>query len=117
MRSRTDERLIFSDASAHAILSDLSPLITDADSHRVILAGDLNLLFGYSEGENRDRAYWKGRYDSVFDRAAAMGLTLLELIAPRRSPTNSSSPNTSPPPNVPALPGHVYGGAWERRSC
>jgi exonuclease III len=61
----------YADASAHRLLSDLSALLTTASNHRVIAAGDLNILHGY--GEHGD-PYWGARYQSVFDRAKAMGL-------------------------------------------
>ena len=59
------------DGTAHRILSDLSPLLGGRRvPHRLIVAGDWNLLRGY--GENGD-GYWKARYDTVFDRAEALG--------------------------------------------
>jgi hypothetical protein len=61
---------IIADASAHRILSDLSALITSRD-HRLLIAGDWNILFGY--GEYGD-SYFKARYATVFDRADALGL-------------------------------------------
>jgi hypothetical protein len=62
---------IYADASAHRLLSDLSGLISTRRNHRIVAAGDLNILRGYGEYGNR---YWKGRYATVFDRAEAMGL-------------------------------------------
>jgi exonuclease III len=67
------------DASAHRLLSDLSGLITHSTRHRIIAAGDLNLL--HRHGEDGD-TYWGGRYASVFDRADALGLVLLGPFAP-----------------------------------
>ena len=61
----------YADGSAHRILSDLSALLVERPAHRLIVAGDWNLLRGY--GENGS-AYWKARYDTVFDRAEALGL-------------------------------------------
>ena len=62
----------FADGTSHRILSDLSPLLGGRrPPHRLIVAGDWNLLRGY--GEHGD-AYWKARYDTVFDRAEALGL-------------------------------------------
>ncbi len=60
----------YADGSAHRILSDLSALAGDR-RQRLIVAGDWNLLRGY--GEHGD-SYWKTRYDTVFDRAEALGL-------------------------------------------
>lgn len=65
------ESWIFADASAHRLISDVSSLIASKRGHRVIVAGDFNLLRGY--GENGD-VYWKGRYETVFARMAALGL-------------------------------------------
>jgi exonuclease III len=62
---------IYADASAHRLLSDLSSLITNRSTHRVVLAGDFNLLYGYGE---KGSPYWAARYNTVFDRAEAMGL-------------------------------------------
>jgi exonuclease III len=70
---------IYADASAHRLLSDLSGILTDARSHRVIAAGDLNILHGY--GDYGD-SYWAARYATVFDRAEAMGLRFVGPQAP-----------------------------------
>ena len=50
---------IFADSSVHHVISDLSIFVTKADGHRVLAAGDLNILRGY--GEHGD-AYWAARY-------------------------------------------------------
>jgi hypothetical protein len=52
----------YADGSAHRILSDLSALATSA-RHRLIVAGDWNVLRGY--GEHGD-PYWQARYATVF---------------------------------------------------
>ena len=51
-------------------MSDLSGLL-GRHTHRLVVAGDWNILRGY--GEHGD-GYWKARYDTVFDRAEALGL-------------------------------------------
>lgn len=61
----------YADGTAHRILSDLSALLGRRPPHRLIVAGDWNLLRGY--GEVGD-GYWKARYDTVFERAEALGL-------------------------------------------
>lgn len=66
----TPEGLIFADGSAHRILSDLSVLMASPD-HRLLIAGDWNILFGYGEEGN---SYYKDRYSTVFERAEALGL-------------------------------------------
>lgn len=62
---------IVPDASAHRLVSDLSVFIGTQGGHRILAAGDLNILHGY--GEDGDE-YWAGRYRSVFDRMEALGL-------------------------------------------
>jgi len=71
----------YSDASAHRIISDLSAFIGHENSsrHRILAAGDLNILYGY--GEKGDKyatgRYWKKRYWNVFKRMEALGLEFL----------------------------------------
>jgi hypothetical protein len=60
----------YADGSAHRVLSDLSALMP-RPNHRLVVAGDWNILRGY--GEHSD-PYWKARYDTVFERAEALGL-------------------------------------------
>lgn len=62
---------IYADASAHRLISDISALISKKQGHKVLVAGDWNILYGYGEQGN---AYWKARYDSVFARMEALGL-------------------------------------------
>jgi hypothetical protein len=63
---------IWADASAHRLLSDLAPLV--GRRLPLVVSGDWNILRGY--GEHGD-AYWAARYQTVFDRAEAMGLTFV----------------------------------------
>ena len=70
---------IYADASAHRAISDLSSLIGQQTGHRLIAAGDLNILYGYGEhGSN----YWEARYATVFDRMTALGLVFVGPQAP-----------------------------------
>ena len=62
---------IMSDASAHRIVSDLSAFIGRQENHRIIAAGDLNILHGHGEYGS---PYWAARYKSVFTRMQALGL-------------------------------------------
>ena len=62
---------ILSDASAHRVVSDLSALIGNQSNHRILAAGDLNILYGHGEAGS---AYWAGRYGTVFDRMEALGM-------------------------------------------
>lgn len=67
----TGSSWIMSDASAHRLVSDLSALIGQQRGHRILVAGDLNVLRGYGEDGNE---YWAGRYETVFSRMEALGL-------------------------------------------
>lgn len=63
---------IYSEASLHRALSDLTPLMQGKDP--LLIAGDLNIFHGYTlAGE----AYWLPRYESVFQRLEAYGLGLI----------------------------------------
>lgn len=72
-------RWIFADASAHRLVSDISVFVGRPDRHRIVAAGDLNVLYGYGEGGNE---YWGRRYDSLFQRMAAVGLPFVGPQAP-----------------------------------
>ena len=75
----TGSRRIVSDASAHRVVSDLSLLVGQERGHRILAAGDLNILYGYGEHASD---YWAGRYASVFDRMKAIGLPFVGPQAP-----------------------------------
>ena len=47
---------IISDASAHRVVSDLSAFIGSQQQHRILAAGDLNILHGYGESGSAFRA-------------------------------------------------------------
>lgn len=69
--TRAGGNFIFSDGSAHHVVSDLSTFIAKEHGHRVLAAGDLNILRGYGEyGDD----YWAARYTTLFDRMGVMGL-------------------------------------------
>lgn len=76
----TGSRWIYADASVHRLISDLSGLIGHRNNHKIIAAGDLNILHGY--GEHGD-GYWASRYATVFERFAAIGLVFVGPQAPR----------------------------------
>jgi exonuclease III len=75
---RTPDGGLYADASAHRILSDLSVLLF-TPQHRLVVAGDWNVLLGY--GEHGD-GYYADRYRTVFDRARALGLRFVGPRAP-----------------------------------
>ena len=66
--------LIYSDASSHRLVSDLAALVSRQHGHRIVAAGDLNLMYGYSADGS---PYWAGRYRTVFDRMEAIGLAFV----------------------------------------
>lgn len=70
---------IYADGSVHRLISDLSALVGQQTGHRVIAAGDLNILHGYGEGGS---AYWASRYATVFARMTALGLSFVGPQAP-----------------------------------
>ena len=70
---------IVSDASAHRAVSDLSAFIGSQHGHRIIAAGDLNILHGHGE---HDSVYWAGRYGTVFSKMDALGLSFAGPQAP-----------------------------------
>ncbi|MCC5947341.1 MAG: endonuclease/exonuclease/phosphatase family protein [Nitriliruptoraceae bacterium] len=78
-RSADPRRTIYADAAVHRLLSDLASMVTGPRGHRLIAAGDLNVLHRY--GEHGD-PYWAARYATVFDRAESMGLRFVGPQAP-----------------------------------
>ena len=64
-------RLIYADASAHRLVSDLAVFVGQQRGHRVLAAGDLNICRGHGEYGNE---YWAARYATVFARMEAMGI-------------------------------------------
>ena len=78
--------LIYSDASSHRLVSDLAAFVARQRGHRIVAAGDLNLMYGYSADGS---PYWAARYRTVFDRLDAMGLSLVGPQFPegRRGPS------------------------------
>lgn len=91
----TGSNWIYADASAHRLVSDLSMLIGQQANHRIVVAGDLNILHGYGE---EGSAYWASRYATVFSRMAALGLAFVGPQAPagrRANPWPNELPRTS----------------------
>ena len=86
--TRTSWSVGASDVSAHRILSDISAFIghEDPSRHRILAAGDLNMIYGATGNTlalpARERAFW--------DRVAALGLELLGPQAPDGWQTASS---------------------------
>jgi len=76
---QTGSNWIYADASCHRLISDLCAFIGQQDRHRIIAAGDFNILYGYGEGNSK---YWERRYDKVFDRMATLGFRFMGPQAP-----------------------------------
>lgn len=74
LASTGNGRRIYADASAHRIISDISAFIGYQSKHRIIAAGDLNILYGYGE---HGSDYWADRYKTIFTRMEALGLTFV----------------------------------------
>jgi len=92
---------IYADASVHRLISDLSVFIGRQSGHNILVAGDLNILYGYGEGGS---AYWASRYGTVFSRMATLGLSFLGPQAPagrRSEPWPDELPSASN--NVPTF--------------
>ena len=94
---------IYSDASAHRIISDLSAFIgsMDPSTHRILVAGDLIICFGTRDDFGEGFAV---RERTVWDRMAAVGL---EFIGPQYPNGRKADPTPSylPPEteNVPTF--------------
>ena len=61
--------------------------------HRIIAAGDLNVLHGHGE---HGSAYWSRRYETVFARMRALGVALRRASGSERSTGRSRGPTSSP---------------------
>ncbi len=93
---------IYSDASAHRVISDLSAFIssTDPSTHRILAAGDLNMIFGATDD---NRLEIPARARTVTDRMDALGMEFLgpQYPAGRRA---CPAPQGLPPTPVTCLP-------------
>jgi exonuclease III len=98
----TKSQWIYADASAQRLVSDISALIGRQRGHKIIAAGDLNILHGYGEDGS---LYWQGRYSSVFERLEAMELLFLGPNASAGGAQASPWPSELPPDstNVPTF--------------
>jgi exonuclease III len=93
--SITGRDFIYADASVHRLISDLSVFAGKKFGQDILVAGDLNILYGY--GEYGD-AYWASRYETVFRRMAALGFKFVGPQAPngrRAEPWPTELPRTS----------------------
>jgi endonuclease/exonuclease/phosphatase family metal-dependent hydrolase len=72
-----DDRYLFSEATLHRAISDLTILLQETARSHVVLAGDLNVFFEWDRADYD--AYWAPRYNTIFIRLVAYGL---ELVGP-----------------------------------
>ena len=77
--SKNRSSWIYSDASTHRIISDLSAFIssTDPSTHRILAAGDLNMIYGATDD---NRLEMPARARTVTGRMDALGM---EFLGPR----------------------------------
>ncbi len=68
-------------------------LIGHQKKHKILVAGDLNILYRHGEGGS---LYWKGRYDTVFDRMSALGFRFVGPQAPSGGEQASPWPSELP---------------------
>lgn len=107
-------RWIYADASVHRLISDLSALIGRQQGHKIIAAGDLNILYGCGEGGS---LYWKARYDTVFARMESLGLMFVGPQAPDGGEQANPWPHELPKDskNVPTFRFRVHQPETARR--
>ena len=74
-----DSSWLVSDASAHRVVSDLSGFVGRQSGHRIVAAGDLNILHGHGE---HGSTHWTRRYETVFARMSTLGLRFVGPQAP-----------------------------------
>ena len=104
---------IYADAAVHRLISDISVFVGQQSGHRILAAGDLNILHGYGDHGN---VYWASRYATVFDRMRALGLSFVGPQAPagrRADPWPDELPRTSH--NVPTYRTHRHRPATATR--
>lgn len=75
----TNSSFSYPDGAAHNIISDISAFVANPDTtnHRIIAAGDLNMVYGVIKGD--DKQLMTTRERSVWERMNALGL---EFIGP-----------------------------------
>ena len=91
----TGSSWIYADAAVHRLISDISVFVGQQSGHRILAAGDLNILHGYGDHKS---GYWASRYATVFDRMRALGLSFVGPQAPagrRADPWPDELPRTS----------------------
>ena len=70
---------IYADAAVHRLISDISVFVGQQSGHRILAAGDLNILHGYGDHKS---GYWASRYATVFRQNARPGAVLRGPASP-----------------------------------
>lgn len=83
---------LFADATLHRAISDLTVVFAEPGTDKVVVGGDLNVWHAYEGAGER----WAGRFSTVFDRLAALGLPLLGPFRPDGVPPLAGCPCASP---------------------
>lgn len=103
---------IYSDGSAHRIISDLSAFIahTNPLSHRLLAAGDLNAIYGATDDS---RLEIPDRAETIFNRMQALGL---EFMGPRwpKADRQADPLPEGLPKNTKNVPTYLTGGQRRR---
>lgn len=102
---------IYSDASAHRVISDVSTFIghTNPQSHRLLVAGDFNTIYGATDDSRLENAR---RAQTVFDRIEALGMEFKGPQWPDADRQAEPAPHGLPR-NTKNVPTYLTG--WERR--
>ena len=112
--SRRGDRAIniYSDGSAHRIISDLSAFIahTNPLSHRLLAAGDLNTIHGAT---NDSRLEIPARAETIFSRMQALGLKFMGPEWPYADRQADPLPEGLPK-NTKNVPTYLTGGQRRR---
>ena len=98
---RADNSTIYSDASVHRIISDLSAFIGGwPKAPRIIAAGDLNTIYGATEESTLETPI---RAQTIFDRMDAIGM---EFVGPRAGDggRKADPPSIDAPPDTRNVP-------------
>ena len=104
---------IYSDASAHRIISDLSTFIVDYDpatcpaTHRILAAGDLNMFYGAKGG----KLSLPERECTVWARMRALGLRFLGPQVPHGRPAPEELTPDDVPEDTENVPTYYPSGA------
>ena len=70
-----DAEHLFSEATLHRAISDLTLLFQQRQRERILLAGDLNIFWQWDKSSIDGD--WAPRFNTVFDRLGAYGMDLI----------------------------------------